>query len=62
MIVKCTIMLDGSVSNCRVIKGVPLMDGPVLAALAKHKGTPVMFQGHPVSVEYTYTIRLKMPD
>ena len=36
------------------------MDGPVLAALSKHKGSPVMFQATP-SVEYTYTIRLKLP-
>lgn len=62
MIVKCTIQTDGSVTNCRVIKGVPMMDAAVLAALARHHGSPVTFQGHPVAVDYTYTIKLKMPD
>jgi len=62
MIVKCVIAVDGSLTNCRVIKGVPMMDQAVLAALARHRGTPVTFQGRPVSVDYTFTIRLKMPD
>ena len=38
------------------------MDAPVLAAFSSHRGTPVMYQGRPVSVEHTYTIRLKSPD
>ena len=62
MIVKCVISVDGSLTNCRVIKGVPMMDQAVLGALARHRGTPVTFQGRPVSVDYTFTIRLKMPD
>ncbi len=62
MSVKCVIAADGSLTNCRVIKVVPMMDSAVLAALARHHGTPVMFQGHPVAVDYTFTIKLKMPD
>ena len=62
IIVKCTVTVDGSITNCRIIKGLPMMDQAVLAALARHRGTPVTFQGRPVPVEYTYTIRLKMPD
>jgi periplasmic protein TonB len=62
MIVKCVITLEGTLTNCRVIKSVPLMDKPVLDALARHRGTPATFQGRPVSVDYTFTIRLKMPD
>ena len=56
------VSVDGSLTNCRVIKGVPMMDQAVLGALARHRGTPVTFQGRPVSVDYTFTIRLKMPD
>lgn len=62
MIVKCTIGLDGSLTDCRVIKGVPMMDQAVLAALARHKGPPVTLQGRPVTVSYTFNIRLKQPD
>ncbi|HSO35617.1 MAG TPA: TonB family protein [Labilithrix sp.] len=62
MIVRCLITTDGSLQNCRIMKSVPMMDQAVLSSLAQHRGAPVMYQGHPVSVEYTYTIRLKSPD
>jgi len=62
VIAKCTIQVDGSYTNCRLIKGLPFMDSVILAAFAKHKGTPAMYQGHPVAVDYTLTLRLKMPD
>ncbi|MDB4945500.1 MAG: serine/threonine protein kinase [Labilithrix sp.] len=62
MIVRCLITTEGGLQNCRVIKSVPMMDAPVLSALSRHQGSPVMYQGKPVSVEYTYTIRLKSPD
>lgn len=61
MIVKCVITTEGTLQNCRVIKGLPMMDKPVLDALGRHRGSPVTFQGHPVSVDYTFNIRLKMP-
>ena len=62
MIVRCLITTEGSLQNCRIMKSVPMMDEAVLSALARHRGAPVMYQGHPVSVEYTYTIRLKQAD
>jgi periplasmic protein TonB len=62
MIVKCTVTTEGTLQDCKIIKGVPLMDQAVLAALAKHRGTPITFQGKPVSVSYTFNIRLKMPE
>lgn len=62
MIVRCLITTEGALQSCRIMKSVPMMDQTVLASLAQHRGAPVMYQGHPVSVEYTYTIRLKSPD
>ncbi len=62
MIVRCLITTEGSLQNCRIMKSVPMMDQAVLSSLAQHRGAPVMYQGRPVSVEYTYTIRLKSPD
>ncbi len=58
-IVRCTIGVDGSTSGCRVIKSVPFMDAPVLEALSHHRGTPVMKDGHPVPVEYTFSIKFQ---
>jgi eukaryotic-like serine/threonine-protein kinase len=62
MIVRCLITTEGALQNCRVMKSVPMMDQAVLSSLARHHGAPVMYQGAPVSVEYTYTIRLKSPE
>ncbi len=62
MIVRCLITTEGALQNCRIMKSVPMMDQAVLSSLAQHRGAPVMYQGRPVSVEYTYTIRLKSPD
>ena len=62
MIVRCLITTEGSLQNCRIMKSVPMMDQAVLSSLARHQGQPVMYQGHSVAVEYTYTIRLKSPE
>ena len=58
-IVRCTIGVDGSTTGCRVIKSVPFMDAPVLEALSHHRGTPVMKDGQPVAVEYTFSIKFQ---
>ncbi|AUX23473.1 biopolymer transporter TonB [Sorangium cellulosum] len=60
-IVKCVIKVDGTLSGCRMIKSIPHMDREILAALATHRYTPVMYQGRPVSVDYVFNIRLKLP-
>lgn len=61
MVVRCVITTEGLTRQCRVLQSVPLMDQPVLDALHRHRSVPVRFEGRPVNVEYTYTIRLKMP-
>jgi protein TonB len=59
MIVRCVIEVDGHLENCKVIKSLPYMEEAVLSALATHKYTPVMFQGKPQRVNYTFNIKLK---
>jgi protein TonB len=61
MIVKCVIETDGRLQNCRVIKSMPHMERAVLDALGTHRYSPMTFQGRPVRVDYTFTIRLVMP-
>jgi protein TonB len=61
VIAKCTITEDGHLVDCRIIKGLAYMDGPVLAALAARKYSPVMFQGRAVRVYYTFPFTFKMP-
>jgi protein TonB len=49
------------VENCRIIKGLPHMDETVLESLTSRRYRPVTFQGRPVSVSYTFNVRLEMP-
>ena len=61
MLVKCRINVSGRLENCRVLKGVPLMEQTVLSELASRRYTPVTYQGKPVAVDYLFTIRLQLP-
>jgi protein TonB len=61
MLVKCVITTEGNLQRCRIVKGLPFMDQPVLQALASWKYTPVLFQGRPVTVEYVIPVRLVPP-
>ncbi len=61
IIARCTVTREGSVENCRIIKGLPLMDEAVVEALTTRHYRPVHFQGRPVSVTYTFNVKLRMP-
>jgi hypothetical protein len=60
MIARCIIRASGALDSCRIIKSLPFMDAPVLAALAKVRYTPVMFQGRAVDCEYTIPFKMKL--
>lgn len=60
MLVKCVITTSGALRDCRIIKGLPFMEQPVLAALSQQRYTPVTFQGRPVDVEYVIPFKFKM--
>jgi protein TonB len=62
MIVKCVITTEGKLENCRIIKPLPHMEQAVLDSLYSRRYTPVTFQGRPVSVDYVFNIRLKIPN
>jgi TonB family protein len=59
-LVKCIIGVDGAVTDCKIIKGLPLMDAEILSAVSTWKMTPVLFDGAAVAVSYTIPIRLKL--
>jgi protein TonB len=61
LIAKCVITVEGSVRDCRVIKGLPHMDEAVVDALESWRYRPVTYQGKAVSVSYVFTLRLKLP-
>jgi protein TonB len=61
IIARCTITREGEVEDCRVIKGLPYMDATVVQALTTRRYRPVHFQGRPVSVSYTFNVKLRLP-
>lgn len=61
MIVRCVIETDGTVQDCKVIKPLPYMERAVLDAITSARYTPVTFQGNPVRVNYTFNIKLVLP-
>ena len=62
MIVKCVITTAGTIQGCRTIKGLPHMERAVLNAMAARRYTPVMYQGHAVSVDYVFNVKLVLPN
>jgi TonB family protein len=58
VVAKCQITTTGSTSNCRIVKGLPFMDQPVLAALAGWKYTPAMAGSKPVPFDQVITIKI----
>ncbi|GMU08074.1 TonB family protein [Corallococcus caeni] len=59
--VRCTITTKGRVENCRVLKMVQHMERAVLDSLQSRVYKPIQYQGRPVNVDYTFTMRLVSP-
>ena len=60
LLARCVITTEGALTSCRIIKGLPFLDQPVLDALAQRRYTPVSFQGRPVAVEYVIPFKFKL--
>ena len=61
VIVRCTITVTGEMHDCKIIKGVPILNEIVLATLRANRYTPVMFQGRPQAVQYLLPFNFKLP-
>lgn len=61
MEVRCVVTSEGQVRACKVLKGLPFMNGAVVEALERRKYKPALAQGKPVAVYYTFNLRLKLP-
>lgn len=60
LLARCVISTEGALTGCRIIKSLPFLDQPVLAALAQRRYTPVSYQGRPVAVEYVIPFKFKL--
>lgn len=58
-IARCRITETGSVDSCSVVKGLPHSDEHILRILQQQKYTPVIFEGRPVAVWYTFKTTFK---
>jgi TonB family protein len=61
VLAKCVISIEGSVHDCRVLKGQPFMDRAVVDALEHRKYSPALQGGKPITVDYTFRVSLKLP-
>jgi protein TonB len=61
VLVRCVITTLGSITDCKIIKGVPMLDQISLDALRTSRFTPVTYQGHAESVQYLFTFNFKLP-
>jgi protein TonB len=59
IIVRCLITAAGTVEGCEVLKGLPLADAAVLAALRGRQYRPAQVAGRAVSVRHLFTIKIK---
>jgi protein TonB len=61
VLVRCVIQASGEVTDCQVLKGVPMLTDVVLASLRTSRFTPVMYRGLPQAIQYLFTFNFKLP-
>lgn len=59
-IVQCVITVQGTLEECRVIKGIPGLED-ITQQMASWRYSPVTFQGTPARVRYTFNIKIVPP-
>ncbi|KFA87889.1 energy transducer TonB [Archangium violaceum] len=57
-LVRCVVTREGRVTRCRLLNGLPYMEQELLEALSTWRVTPVMAQGKPLDVDYTFVVRI----
>jgi hypothetical protein len=61
MVIRCVITRAGLATSCRVLEPLPLMVQPALDMIASSRYQPVLWNGKPVDMAYTFTFHLKPP-
>lgn len=59
MLVRCLITAAGTVEGCQVLKGVPLAEAAVVAALQARRYRPALVEGRPVAVHQNFTVHIR---
>jgi protein TonB len=61
VILEAVIAADGSVSNVRVLRSIPLLDEPAVEAVRQWQYSPTLLNGSPVPVIMTVTVQFTLP-
>jgi protein TonB len=61
VLVRCVITATGEVTQCQVIKGLPMLTDVVLASLRSSRFTPVHYRGVAQAIQYLFTFNFKLP-
>ena len=61
VIVEAVIDANGAVADARVLRSIPLLDEPALAAVRQWQYTPTLLNGVPHPVIMTVTINFQLP-
>lgn len=60
VMIEAIIGIDGRVTNARVLKPTPFLDGAALAAVREWEYTPTLLNGRPTAVIMTVTVRFAL--
>ena len=60
IILECTVSPQGRVTGARVLRGIPLLDAAAVAAVKQWVYTPTLWDGVPVPVIMTVTVRFEI--
>ena len=62
VIIEAIIGPDGRVTDTKVLRGIPLLDGAALDAVRQWEFTPTLLNGVPVPVILTVTVNFTLQD
>jgi protein TonB len=62
VVIEATIGTDGHVQDARVLRSIPLLDAAALDAVRQWEFSPALFNGVPVPVIMTITVRFSLAD
>ncbi len=60
-LVECVVTIEGSLTDCRLLRPVPHMEQAILESMATRRYTPVLREGQPVAVSYVFEVDLVLP-
>lgn len=58
---RCVVTLEGSVQQCKVVRGLPFVDAVVIEAIQRRRYRPAERGGRPVAVWYVFSVQLRLP-